>query len=91
MLVKLCFSLNLIPVDPDPRTQLNASPTGSGSTSLVTLTSRHLSLRQCIRHKSSQMIFYSPDPKDGPDCIYSSQHNYTLQDVQVFLLDIQII
>ena len=35
-MVKLCFSLNFIPLDPDldPRTQLNADPTGSGSTSL---------------------------------------------------------
>ena len=26
VLVKLCFSLNFIPLDPDPRTQLNADP-----------------------------------------------------------------
>ena len=42
MLVKLCFSLHFIPLDPDPhsesdpdpRTQMNANPTGSGYTSL---------------------------------------------------------
>ena len=36
MLVKLCFSLHFKPLDPvpDPRTQMNADPTGSGSTSL---------------------------------------------------------
>ena len=33
-MVKLCFSLSFIPLDPDPRTQMNADPTGSGSTSL---------------------------------------------------------
>ena len=26
LLVKLCFSLNFIPLDPDPRTQMNADP-----------------------------------------------------------------
>ena len=37
MLVKLCFSLYFISLDldPDPRTQKNADPTGSGSTSLL--------------------------------------------------------
>ena len=35
MLVKLCFSLHFIPLDPDPGTQMNADPTGSGSTSLI--------------------------------------------------------
>ena len=36
MLVKLCLSLHFIPLDPDPQTQMNADPTGSGfgSTSL---------------------------------------------------------
>ena len=34
LLVKLYFSLNFIPLDPDPRTQMNADPTGSESTSL---------------------------------------------------------
>ena len=34
MLVKLCFPLYFIPLDPDPWTQINADPTGSGSTSL---------------------------------------------------------
>ena len=31
MFVKLCFSLHFIPLDPDPRTQMNADPTGSTS------------------------------------------------------------
>ena len=35
MLVKLCFSLHFIPLDPDPRTQMNPDPTGSGSASLI--------------------------------------------------------
>ena len=44
MLVRLCISLHLIPLDPDshnqnadpdPRTQINADPTGSGSSSLI--------------------------------------------------------
>ena len=35
MLVKFCFSLHFIPPDPDPGTQINAGPIGSGSTSLV--------------------------------------------------------
>ena len=38
LLVELCFSLHFIPLDPDPRTQMIAYPTGSvsrsGSTSL---------------------------------------------------------
>ena len=33
LLVNLYFSLNFIPLDPDPRAQMNADPTGSGSTS----------------------------------------------------------
>ena len=31
---KLCFSLNCIPLDPDPWTHMNVDPTGSRSTSL---------------------------------------------------------
>ena len=38
LLVKLCFYLHFIndflPLDPDPRTQMNPNPTGSGSTSV---------------------------------------------------------
>ena len=37
MLVKLCFFVYFIPLDPDSGTQMNADPTGSGSTSLVDL------------------------------------------------------
>ena len=33
LFIKLCFSLNFKPLDPDPRIKLNADPTGS--TSLV--------------------------------------------------------
>ena len=35
-MVKLCFFFHIIPLDPDPRTKMNADPTGSGSTSLTT-------------------------------------------------------
>ena len=35
LLVKLSFSLKFKPLDPDPRTQLNADPTGSRSTKLI--------------------------------------------------------
>jgi len=35
MLVKLLFFLHFILLDPDPQTEMNADPTGSGSTSLV--------------------------------------------------------
>ena len=37
VLVKLCFSLHFILLDPDPnpRTQMNPDPTGSGSTLLT--------------------------------------------------------
>ena len=31
VLVQLCFSLHFIPLDPDPRTQMNSDPTGSTS------------------------------------------------------------
>jgi len=45
--VKLCFYLHFIPLDPDTRTQMNADPTGSGSTSL------HLDIEiKKIVHKS---------------------------------------
>ena len=37
MLFKLCFSLHIIPLDPDPRTQINVYPTGSGSRSTTLL------------------------------------------------------
>ena len=35
LMVKLCFSLYFIPLDPDQRTQMNADPTGSESILLV--------------------------------------------------------
>ena len=34
-MVELSFSRHIIPLDPYPRTQMNADPTGSGSISLV--------------------------------------------------------
>ena len=34
MLVKLCFSLHFVPLDPDPQTQMKADPNGSGTASL---------------------------------------------------------
>ena len=46
LLVKLCFSLHFIsdyiPLDPDPRTQMNPNPTGSGSTSLIKIGRKHM-------------------------------------------------
>ena len=44
MLVKLCFFVYFIPLDPDSGTQMNADPTGSGSTSLVDLKSSILNI-----------------------------------------------
>ena len=46
MLVKLCFSLHFMPLNPDPPTQMNADPTGSGSTSLLLIKS--IMKRNCM-------------------------------------------
>ena len=51
LLVKLYFFLHFnsdfIPLDPDPRTEMNPDPTGSGSTSLVRIFSLWMLLTHC--------------------------------------------
>ena len=53
---KLCFSLNCVPLNPDPRNQMNADATGnrsvSGSTSLRTLAHTSIFFRNRVYYLS---------------------------------------